>query len=103
MCGCRESNWYGSWPGRGPYSHLPPWERPGRSYEPGACWRYHAPRSFVKEPMPTEETEYLKSYLKELEQELQSVEARIKQLKEVKGEVGLTYQGNNVQKNEKRM
>ena len=53
--------------------------------------------------MPTEETEYLKSYLKELEQELQSVEARIKQLKEVKGEVGLTYQGNNVQKNEKRM
>ena len=28
----------GSWPGRGPFSHLPPWQRPGWLYGPGSCW-----------------------------------------------------------------
>ena len=28
----------GSWPGNGPFSHLPPWQRPGWLYGPGSCW-----------------------------------------------------------------
>jgi hypothetical protein len=26
------------WPGRGPFSYLPPWMRPGWLYGRGACW-----------------------------------------------------------------
>ncbi|TFF86586.1 hypothetical protein EU519_01170 [Candidatus Thorarchaeota archaeon] len=28
----------GMWPGNGPFSHLPPWGRPGWLYGPGSCW-----------------------------------------------------------------
>ena len=28
----------GAWPGQGPFSHLPPWQRPGWLYGPGSCW-----------------------------------------------------------------
>ncbi|MGB9727995.1 MAG: hypothetical protein ACPLZF_06255 [Nitrososphaeria archaeon] len=29
---------YGMWPGRGPFSYLPPWQRPGWLFGRGACW-----------------------------------------------------------------
>lgn len=29
---------WGPWPGRGPFSYLPPWQRPGWLYGRGACW-----------------------------------------------------------------
>jgi hypothetical protein len=36
--------WSGPWPGRGPFSYLPPWQRPGWLYGRGACWwLYGAP------------------------------------------------------------
>lgn len=28
----------GLWPGHGPFSNLPPWQRPGWRYGRGACW-----------------------------------------------------------------
>ena len=28
----------GFWPGHGPFSNLPPWQRPGWLYGRGACW-----------------------------------------------------------------
>jgi hypothetical protein len=28
----------GRWPGHGPFSDLPPWQRPGWLYGRGACW-----------------------------------------------------------------
>jgi len=28
----------GPWPGGGPFSYLPPWQRPGWLYGRGACW-----------------------------------------------------------------
>lgn len=31
--------WMRAWPGNGPFSYLPPWERPGWRYGPGSCWR----------------------------------------------------------------
>ncbi|RLE55285.1 MAG: hypothetical protein DRJ40_08875 [Thermoprotei archaeon] len=30
--------WVGPWPGRGPFSYLPPWLRPGWLFGRGACW-----------------------------------------------------------------
>ena len=30
----------GRWPGNGPFSYLPPWERPGWVYGRGWCWQY---------------------------------------------------------------
>src|SRR4030042_6810927 len=30
--GWRRRAYYDQWPGRGPFSHLPPWQRPGRAY-----------------------------------------------------------------------
>ena len=30
--------WVGPWPGRGPFSYLPPWQRPGWLFGRGACW-----------------------------------------------------------------
>ncbi|MHC1628081.1 MAG: hypothetical protein ACXQTI_04535 [Candidatus Nezhaarchaeales archaeon] len=30
--------WFGPWPGRGPFSYLPPWMRPGWIFGRGACW-----------------------------------------------------------------
>jgi len=30
-------NWMNPWPGRGPFSHLPPWQRPGWIFGRGAC------------------------------------------------------------------
>jgi hypothetical protein len=30
--------WSGPWPGRGPFSYLPPWQRPGWLFGRGACW-----------------------------------------------------------------
>lgn len=35
--------WNGPWPGRGPFSYLPPWQRPGWLYGRGACWWLFAP------------------------------------------------------------
>ncbi|MEM1508154.1 MAG: hypothetical protein QW262_07920 [Candidatus Bathyarchaeia archaeon] len=31
--------WTGLWPGRGPFSYLPPWQRPGWVFGRGWCWR----------------------------------------------------------------
>ncbi|PCN50540.1 hypothetical protein B6U99_03880 [Candidatus Geothermarchaeota archaeon ex4572_27] len=39
--GWRGGGWrggWGPWPGRGPFSHLPPWLRPGWLFGRGACW-----------------------------------------------------------------
>jgi len=30
--------WSSPWPGRGPFSFLPPWQRPGWWFGRGACW-----------------------------------------------------------------
>jgi len=35
--------WFGPWPGRGPFSYLPPWQRPGWLFGRGACWWLFGP------------------------------------------------------------
>ena len=36
--GWGRGGWLGPWPGRGPFSYLPPWQRPGWVFGRGACW-----------------------------------------------------------------
>jgi len=41
--GWRGRGWAGPWPGRGPFSYLPPWQRPGWLFGRGACWWLFGP------------------------------------------------------------
>ena len=41
----------GMWPGRGPFSYFPPWQRPGWVYGRGACWWLYAP--YLRTIIPT--------------------------------------------------
>ncbi|MGC8932358.1 MAG: hypothetical protein ACP5LQ_03605 [Candidatus Methanodesulfokora sp.] len=43
MWGWRGGGWWGPWPGRGPFSYLPPWQRPGWVFGRGACWWLFGP------------------------------------------------------------
>ena len=108
--GWRRRGWVGPWPGRGPFSYLPPWQRPGWIYggrgfgrgwwglNPYVCARFPwLPRGWWADPAyaypPAEitredEVEALEDYKKELtdekvniEQEISDLEVRIKELK----------------------
>ena len=35
-----QGGWMSPWPGRGPFSYLPPWQRPGWIFGRGWCWRF---------------------------------------------------------------
>jgi len=99
----RGGGWAGPWPGRGPFSYLPPWQRPGWLFGRGWCWWLwcypYNPWVRAKFPWlskwwtypqsPEDEIATLEDYKKELEdekasieQEISDVEARIKKLKE---------------------
>ncbi|MGQ9788076.1 MAG: hypothetical protein ACUVQM_01990 [Candidatus Hadarchaeaceae archaeon] len=80
VCGWRRSGRLGYWPGRGPFSFLPPWERPGWLYGPWACWWFHTQRPYRGEATVKEDLEYLKSYAEELKLALEEVESKIKSL-----------------------
>jgi hypothetical protein len=90
----------GQYPGRGPFSNLPPWQRPGwgRGYRRGYCARYPwLPRGWWADPAytpppatpsPQDEVAALEDYKKTLaedktsiEQEINDVDAKLKELK----------------------
>jgi len=90
--------WLGPWPGRGPFSYLPPWQRPGWIFGRGACWYLWSnpwyqtytgyPWSYSTYPTPTyptftpeQELSLLENYKKTLEAELKMLEERINSLK----------------------
>jgi hypothetical protein len=107
--GWRRREYYDQWPGRGPFSHLPPWQRPGRAYggrgygrgwnvDPRVCgrfpglprWWWADPAYTYPPPAPTPQDELvaLEDSKKELgeekasvEQEINDIDARIKELK----------------------
>jgi len=84
------------WPGFGPFSHLPPWERSGWLFGRCACWYYFWPKYYRRSyriPSLSREDEIsaLEEYRKELEEEkagieeeLREVQKRVEELK--KGE-----------------
>lgn len=67
---------------------MPPWERPGWVYGSRACWWLYAPRPYPVEPTPAAELAELEAYTKDLKQELEGIEARIKELRETQTEKG---------------
>jgi hypothetical protein len=109
--GYRRRAYYDQWPGRGPFSHLPPWQRPGRMYggrgygrgwgvDPRMCARFpELPRWWWADPKyayqpptltpaPQDEITALeesKNALGEekasIEQEINDVETQLKELK----------------------
>jgi len=85
----------GPWSGRGPFSHLPPWERPGWLYGRGACWWLFSPSARTY-PYPlsapllksdeevnilTEQRTFVEENLKALQETLKKIEARLEELK----------------------
>jgi len=76
----------GPYPGNGPWSYLPPWERPGWKYGRGWCWWYlgapapgtYAPPPWIDRSSELKYLEDLKNYLEDFKKQ---VEARIEELK----------------------
>lgn len=78
------------WPGHGPFSHLPPWQRPGWLWR-GRCWWYWWYWWWGIPPSGTfssrdEEISYLTSIEKELRDQLKQIEERLRELEKEGGE-----------------
>lgn len=83
---------FGMYPGNGPFSHLPPWERPGWLYGRGSCWALGywqgtpTVGTTTPPPLPTDLTvlknqkEILETQLKTLQESLERIEARLREL-----------------------
>jgi hypothetical protein len=93
--GWRERWWAGPWPGRGPFSYLPPWQRPGWLYGRGACWLFLAsyfgyrPSTAVPSLKPEDERKilmeqktFIEEQVKALQEALKRIEGRLEELKE---------------------
>ena len=106
--GYRRRAYFDQWPGRGPFSHLPPWQRPGRMYggrgwgaDPRVCTRFPSlPRGWWADPTyayqpptpnPRDELTKLEESKKVLGEEKASIEQEINdvetQLKELKSKI----------------
>jgi len=84
----------GQWPGRGPFSHLPPWQRPGWLYGRGACWWLYGPsRAYLQStgvmPLsmfpalkPEEETTLLTEQKTMIEEQLKTMQETLKKIQE---------------------
>ena len=92
----------GPYPGRGPFSELPPWQRPGWLYGYGAEPRYTVdptkcarfpwmPRWWWANPdaepytgpTPEQEKQYLEQTVESLEEELESIKKRLEEIGEL--------------------
>jgi hypothetical protein len=83
----------GPYPGRGPWSWLPPWERPGWYFGRGWCWWWlyarapppPPPQPYYPPWLTASDLEAYRKWLEDvrarLDQELQELEKRIKELK----------------------
>jgi len=101
----RGGGWGGPWLGKGPFSYLPPWQRPGWLYGRGVCWWLLAPYLQPSVPqvaggvpptwvpptvpeapfMPTltkeQEMQMLEQQVKALESHLDAVRKRLEELR----------------------
>lgn len=82
MWGGRGRGWR-RYPGFGPWSHLPPWERPGWKFGRGWCWWYLSPYSPYEVPEISKEDEIrmLEEEAKFLEDRLNEIKRRLEELK----------------------
>lgn len=71
----------GPWPGNGPFSHLPPWQRPGWVYGRGYCWTGVYPNVAATTPRnPEMESQILMNQKGLLEEQLKSIQERLEQI-----------------------
>jgi hypothetical protein len=87
----------GPWPGRGPFSNLPPWERPGWLYGRGSCGYLYskylqqdapnAPNPAVISQPTTfpfankeQEKKMLENYIKGLETQIEAIKKRLEEI-----------------------
>jgi len=93
---------WGPWPGRGPFSYLPPWLRPGWLFGPGACWwlfwaypyrtpylptlpyMWGYPYFYPPSLTPEDERSLLEEERERLKEMLSTLEQRLKDLEEKK-------------------
>lgn len=85
-------NWPNPWPGRGPYAHLPPWQRPGWLYGRAACcghwatYKDYPPIPTLLKPedeiaILTQQKTFVEEQLKTMQENLQKIQERIDKLK----------------------
>ena len=72
----------GQWPGRGPYSNLPPWERPGWLYGRDACWYMYGPYRTTPPTNPEDEATMLAEQKTVMEEQLKSMQETLKKIQE---------------------
>ena len=86
------------YPGRGPFSHLPPWQRPGWLYGPGSCWWLYGSRVSPMDfpPLPqnvtaedekkilSEQRNLFEEQIKVIQDNMQKIEDRLNQLSKEK-------------------
>jgi hypothetical protein len=74
----------GNWPGAGPYSNLPPWQRPGWTYGRGACWYLYGPQTqpATLATLPENEAAILKEQKTLIEEQLKAMQERLDQIQE---------------------
>jgi len=89
----RGNNWTGQYPGRGPYSNLPPEQRPGWLYGRGACRYMYGPYSITQIAKPEDETTLLNEQKKLIEEQLSAMQETLKKVQERLEEL----KGNNTQ------
>ncbi len=77
-----------NWPGAGPYSHLPPWQRPGWLYGRGFCRQLYYTQPPIQAPITpqdekailTEQKEIMQEQLKTLQERLDQIQTRLNEL-----------------------
>jgi hypothetical protein len=86
--GWKGRGWTGPWSGRGPYSNLPPWQRPGWLYGRGACWYLYGPYRAAPPIKPedeatllTEQKTLIEEQLKTMQETLRKIQERLNELK----------------------
>lgn len=72
--------WWGRYPGNGPFSNLPPWERPGWVYGRGGCRWYPYGYGYPAYGTKEEEIAALKNEQRALQARLREMEERLKEL-----------------------
>jgi hypothetical protein len=80
--GWRGRGWAAPWPGRGPFSNLPPWQRPGWLYGRGACWYLYGPYQAVTPIKAEDEAALLKEQKTLIEEQLKAMQETLKRIQE---------------------
>jgi hypothetical protein len=80
--GWRGRGMTGPWPGRGPFSNLPPWERPGWLYGRGACWYLYGSTKTTPPIKPEDEATLLAEQKTMIEEQLKNMQETLKKVQD---------------------